>query len=57
MKSRILVAIAIFGVVLFTSCEPQNLADEEIIELQSTDKKDSVNSGGGPNPTIDNDEE
>lgn len=57
MKKGILVLVSIFGVILFTSCEPTNLSDEENIEFHSTDKKDSVNSGGGTNPPVNNDED
>ncbi|EDP97302.1 hypothetical protein KAOT1_19107 [Kordia algicida OT-1] len=48
--------LSIMGMLLFANCEPTNLADEDI-EFHSTDKKDSVNSGGGTNPPVNNDEE
>jgi hypothetical protein len=56
MKKAIVIVVSMLGMVLYTSCEPTNLADDEI-EYQATDKKDSVNSNGGPNPTVDPDEE
>lgn len=56
MKKGIVMLMSILGVVLFTNCEPTNLADEEI-EFHATDKKDSVNSNGGTNPQSSNEED
>lgn len=58
MKKGIVLVASILGMFLYTNCEPNNLAEDEIeIQLESTDKKDSVNSNGGPNPKPSNEEE
>ncbi|WP_156169300.1 hypothetical protein [Kordia jejudonensis] len=58
MKKGILIMLTILGMFLFTSCEPTNLADEDTeIQFEATDKKDSVNSNGGPNDPGSNEEE
>ncbi|AXG70017.1 hypothetical protein KORDIASMS9_02246 [Kordia sp. SMS9] len=56
MKKGILLVASILAMFLCTNCEPNNLAEDEI-EFQATDKKDSVNSNGGPNPKPSNEEE
>jgi len=59
MKKRILLVVSVLGMTLFTNCEPNNLAEDEfeIEQLESTDKKDSINSNGGPDDPGSNEEE